>query len=310
MKSVMAFSDEMSKYKLSNSMIAVRKKIETSASYKALYGNRTLQYTASELSFYNEKIKKVYKDTYGSLYIENIDKAISPYDYSYIFKNKQYDIYKSFSALNKIFDATYKKQLDSILHEFTGSYEKQLQHVNSIFEPVSEIEFDTYFLDEEGNLSCEGEIIPKEKIQEIILNNICDLIDNIEKIKSDFRKEHKIIVFVATMYIGLCCLLGVSPVQPIIIGEQKIESFMNNYKSKYYVRKETVKVYENPTSKSKVIYHLSYGETVIAEENAKGWIMISITEEEEMYQGWVAKCNLINYEKAKLHAEDIEYEVE
>ena len=84
----------------------------------------------------------------------------------------------------------------------------------------------------------------------------------------------------------------------------------NNYEDKYFVSEENVRVYSTPTSKSKVVYRVSYGKTVIAESDISGWIKVSITAGDKVYHGWIAKRNLVSYDKAKFYSEELEHELE
>ena len=172
------------------------------------------------------------------------------------------------------------------------------------------IHFEDCSINEDGSLSCDGEIIYKNEIRENIINFLDEIFDNVQEFRRDFQGKHKMMCFLINLYVHFCLAFNMAPMQPVISGVHTIESKINNYESKYFVYKESVRVYKNPTSKSQIIDHISYGEIVIAEDSCKGWIKVTISLGSKTYHGWIAKCNLLNYEKAKFNESELEYEVE
>lgn len=233
-----------------------------------------------------------------------IEKMINPLISSRVFQDMRLnEIARSVSGLSEIFSNNYLSKFESALEDF--SYLNNLMSV-----PISEDEFEKFFIDEDGNVTCDGEFFLKEEVQEQIFNVFFNLIDSVQRFEKGFKEKHKIIYFVLTTYFQLCFLFDVAPTQPLILGMQKIESTINNYDSKYYVCEESANVYETPSSKSKIIDSLSYGETVVSEELYNGWIKITVSMGNNSYQGWIAKCNLINYEKAKFNKDELLNEIE
>lgn len=219
------------------------------------------------------------------------------------------DFINAVSGLSKIFDTTYENKFKSAFEQLSNTIQSNPQYMR-MWDAFSEMEFEDYSIEEDGSISCDGEIITKEEIQKRIVEFISNLIDSIEQFKIDFKEKHKIAYFIICTYVTICAALDMPPLEPAKMASQKIESAAKGYKSKYYVSKESARVYESPTSKSKVIYHISYGETVISENSCNGWIQVTIDTENKIYNGWIAKCNLINYEKVKFDKDKLVYEVE
>lgn len=213
-------------------------------------------------------------------------------------------------GLSKIFDDDIRIKLEDSIHLFSSRSDENMDIMDDFLESIDEEEYEGFSLDEQGSLVCDGSIITIEEIRQIILDCLNNTIDWIKNSKIEFEMKHKIVCFVIRAYLEICVVLGMAPAQPVIsIGEKAI-SMENSFDNKYFVSEEDVKVYSTPTSKSKVIYHVSYGKTVISESDINGWIKVSITAGDEVYHGWIAKCNLISYDKAKFHSDELEHEIE
>lgn len=221
--------------------------------------------------------------------------------------------YESFNSsimrLGKILDDNFRSQLEDVFNSFDGLYSENPDVMDELWKSATEEDFSECSIDESGNLVCDGSIVTKEEVQRTILDAFTNIIDWIDDAKIEFSRKHKILYFVLSLYVAWC-VTGTSLVEPVISVGQKVVSMVNDYENKYYVSEENVKVYISPNSKSKVIYRLSYGDTVISEENGKGWIKVSIAAGEEVYQGWIAKRNLSSYKKAKFHSDELEHELE
>lgn len=214
------------------------------------------------------------------------------------------------SGLSKITDTTYNKQLIDTLTQVSEIFHNNAEYVSKLVGVLSNEDFEDCSINEDGSLSCDGEIIYKNEIRENIINFLDEIFDNVQEFRRDFQGKHKMMCFLINLYVHFCLAFNMAPMQPVISGVHTIESKINNYESKYFVYKESVRVYKNPTSKSQIIDHISYGETVIAEDSCKGWIKVTISLGSKTYHGWIAKCNLLNYEKAKFNESELEYEVE
>lgn len=78
---------------------------------------------------------------------------------------------------------------------------------------------------------------------------------------------------------------------------------LNNIR--YCVCKESVKVYEAPTCKAKILYRVSFRDTIIVKENCKRWIKVAIPVKNEVYHGWIAKCNLLRCDNENLNEDEL-----
>lgn len=214
------------------------------------------------------------------------------------------------AGLSRIFDDALRNRLGESIHSLNSLSFENTDMMDDFLESMSEEDYDGFSIDEQGSLVCDGNTLTIEEIRQIILDCLNNTIDWVKNSKINFETKHKIACFVIGTYIEICVVLGMSPAQPVISAGQKVISMANNYENKYFVSEENVRVYSTPTSKSKVVYRVSYGKTVIAESNINGWIKASITAGDKVYHGWIAKRNLISYDKAKFHSDELEHEVE
>lgn len=201
------------------------------------------------------------------------------------------------SGLSKIIDINYNEKLIETLNQMSDIFRNNAEYVVKLAGVLDDEDFEDCLVNEDGSLSCAGEIIYKDEIRESFIDFLDEIIDNIQELGRDFQKKHKIMYFLIKLYVHFCLAFNMAPMQPVISEVHTIESKINNYESKYFVYKESVRVYKNPNSKSQIIEHISYGETVIAEDSCKGWIKVTISVENKIYHGWIAKCNLLNYER-------------
>lgn len=268
-----------------------------------------LQPRSAQLFDYSKSIQSGFYGEYRFLDDLNLNsKFVS--SFSNIFgENDNSGFINAVSGLSKIFDATYEKRFITAFEQLSDTIQLN-SHMDEALNVLSEMEFGDYSIEEDGSISCDGEIITKEEVQKQIVEFISNLIDSIEQFKIDFKEKYKIAYFIICTYVTICAVLDIPPIEPVKVIPQKIESMVNDYKLKYFVSKESARVYESPSSKAKVIYHISYGETVVAEESYNGWIQVAIDTENKIYNGWIAKCNLINYEKVKFDKEALLNEVE
>jgi hypothetical protein len=268
-----------------------------------------LQPRSVQLFDYSKSIQSGFYGDYRFLDDLNLNsKFVS--SFSNIFgENDNTGFINAVSGLSKIFDATYEKRFITAFEQLFDTVQLN-SHMDEVLDVLSEMEFEDYSIEEDGSISCDGEIITKEEVQKQIVEFISNLIDSIEQFKIDFKEKHKMAYFIICTYVTICAALDIPPIEPVKVIPQKIESMVNDYKSKYYVSKESARVYDSPSSKSKVIYFVSYGETVISENSCNGWIQVTIDAENKIYSGWIAKCNLVNYEKVKFDETVLEHEVE
>lgn len=224
------------------------------------------------------------------------------------------DAYESLSrtitGLSKIFDDDFNSQLEKSFNRLRDVYQNAPYEIDDMWDSISEDDFEDYYVDDQGNLVCDSGITTKNEAQQTILEAITELIDKVNDSWIEFEKKYKIVVLLVRMCISICAAFGKPAAQPLICATEKVISTVNDYDGKYFVSEENVKVYSTPTSKSKVIYHVSYGKTVISEANINGWIKVSITAGDKVYHGWIAKRNLVSYEKAKFHSDELEHDVE
>lgn len=245
-----------------------------------------------------------------SISYSGMEKALESFR-SPIFATGNYEtLSNTIAGLSRIFDDDFKNQLENTINSLNVIYSENADFMDDMWDSITEEDFEGCTIDGQGNLVCDSGIVTTEEAQRTILEAIADLIDKVNNSWIEFEKKHKVAIFLLRMYIGICTALGKPTTQPLVSVTQKAISTANGYADKYYVSEECVRVYTNPNSKSQVIYRVSYGETVISEENAKGWIKVSIAAGDEVYQGWIAKRNLISYEKAKFHKDELEHEIE
>lgn len=220
------------------------------------------------------------------------------------------DINKSIAGISRIFDTISGEQFIETISRISDILKNNSDYFDNFNEDFSDEDFEDCAINEDGSLSCAGEIICKEEIRDRIIGFLINLIDNIEEAKTNFKNNHKIICFVIGIYSLICSLEGIPLLEPPVSLAYSMVNKLNNSAIRYCVCKELVKVYDAPTCKAKIIYRASCKDTIILEESCKRWIKVAIPVKEEVYHGWVAKCNLLRYDNENLNEDELKYEVE